>query len=97
MNFISKIFNWVFGDDTPKERRYELDHLENSPMPGRTMIIVMDNPCLAHRVNPVDLQSDTSSVYSLVSYTKEETKFAEKRGVVRPNSRLKLKYKIKKR
>ena len=88
----SKIWEWIFGDSQPK--KYRLDNLEDAPCD----FVVVEHPDPRLREHPLDQNSeDDWSDSSLVSFTRKETERAVEAGIVRPNSRLKLKYKRRKR
>ena len=88
----SKIWEWIFGNPQPK--KYTFDNLEDAPCD----IVVMEHPDPQFRQCPLDLNSeDDWSDSSLVSFTREERDRAVAAGMIRPNSRLKLKYKRRKR
>ena len=92
-NIISKVWEWAFGDNSPKNQTYLFDKYEEDGF--RTMVV--DHPNPFKRKHPNDINSDASSSDgSLVSYTKSETERATRMGLIRPKSRLKLKYKTRK-
>ena len=92
-NFISKLLEWVLGEKSPENRTYLFDKYEEDGF--RTM--VMDHPNPLKRKHPLDVNSEASSSEgSLVEFTKKEYEDATRMGIIRPKSRLKLKYKRRK-
>ena len=92
--YISKFLEWVFGEKSPENRTYLFDKIEED---GYITTMVMDHPNPLKRKHPLDVNSEASSSEgSLVEFTKKEYEDATRMGIIRPKSRLKLKYKRRK-
>ena len=91
LDFISKVFKWFPGSE-PENRKYELGEYE-----GVAKYMVVEHPCKAKRRRWMDEVSDASSSDgSYASFTSCEYRIAHRTGLLRPGSRLKLKYKKRK-
>ena len=87
-NIFSKIWNYLF--ENPPRTHYEFDQYERDGF--RTMAMPPPNPLLRQRWEDENSMASSSNG-SWVSFTRTERERAEDAGLVRPGSKLKLKWK----
>ena len=91
LDFLSNVFRWFAGSE-PENKKYKLDDYE-----GVVRYMVVEHPCKGKRKRWMDEVSDASSSEgSYASFTSCEYRIAHSTGLLRPGSRLKLKYKKRK-
>ena len=90
--FITKIFNYFFGEEDPQSRRYVSDDFEDFPHRG----FVHLHPCRSYQPSWVDMNSeDEYSDGSTYTSTRSEREDAMRAGILRPGSKVKLLTKVK--
>ena len=92
-NIFSKIWNYLF--ENPPRAHYEFDQYERDGF-GTMAMPPPPNPLMRQRWEDENSMASSSNG-SWVSFTRTERKRAEEAGLVRPGSKLKLKWKRRKR